>query len=115
VSLVRSGGYTQVLIPSIPLHTQCEQCSAERPFRLLAHVRFQHLGYVFRWDYEEDILRICAACTRAYRMTAAEVQSVIPTYRPAATKQRRRLVQLVFFVPMLAYVVVWHLSKYFAH
>ena len=111
--LTGCGSYAQVLIPSIPLHAECEQCSAQRPFRLLAQVRFQHIAYVFRWDYEEDILRICASCTRAYKMTTQEVRTVVPTYLPAATKQRRRLVQLVFFVPTVAYVLIWHLSKYF--
>lgn len=113
MNLVRDGNYSQILIPNDPLHATCEHCQAERPFRMLSNVRFRHVGYLLRWDFDEDLLRVCAACNHAYKMSPAEIRRVLPTWMPAATKERRRLVRLFYFVPIVLYVIAWYLAKFF--
>ena len=113
MKLVNTASYSQVLIASVPIVRHCDQCCAQRQFRLLAHYQFRHVAFIFRWDYEEDLVRICGACNHAFRISLKEVRQVLPTYQPLASKSRRRLVQLVFLVPVVLYVVAWNLSRYF--
>jgi len=112
MKLVSTASYTQIMIASVPVHRHCSNCAADRAFRLLAEYRFRHIGHLFRWDYEEKLHRVCAECGHAFAMSTREIQQVLPTYLPAASKYRRRLVQVVFLAPVVLYVIAWNLSKY---
>lgn len=112
MTVVRKGSYAQILIPNEPIRRSCVHCGEDRLFRLLTRYEFKHLAYVFRWDYEEANVRICEVCGHAYAVSEAEMKRICPSYQPLPAKNRRRLVFILIWVPVIAYVIYWNLRKF---
>jgi hypothetical protein len=112
VNPIRTGRYTQVRIPNGPVVALCDNCGADRPFRLFTQYQFTHLGYVFRWDYEEKHFRACVECGRGQALNDREWKQFFPLYEELAPKYRRRLIFALIWVPIIAYVIYWNVNKY---
>ena len=71
----------------------------------------RHFAFFIQWDWEEEFFRVCSECNHAFPMSLKEIRRVIPTYRPLASKGRRRLVQLVFGIPVLVIGIGWNIAQ----
>lgn len=103
--------WSNLLIPSQPVRAVCEQCNAERDFRLLIHCEVTQFLYLFQWDYDDQVFRACVGCGRAYPINDAQLRRLFPAYRPRPSNFRRHLVLLVIWVPIIAFLILYYLDK----